>query len=325
LGCTAATSAFGFVVSSPKNSAWQAGESYDAYMGRWSRRIAPLFLDRMGTAEGLDWLDVGCGTGALSDAILTRCAPRSVTGVDPSPGFLTQARETVRDQRATFLIGDAQALPVGLASFDLVVSGLVLNFVPDRLQALKEMRRAARPEGRVCFYVWDYPGGGVEFMRAFWTAATELDPDAADLADDRRFPFCEPSSLTELARAAGLAAIGCDAIEASTVFRFFEDYWRPFTLGVGPAPGYEAWDEDAKSLLVRRLRPFFPNFVRKTDLIQIRGQALEDIQTGQPQASDLSSVSLSATRVTRRRRASRPSAEAGPRRARPASRGWQSL
>jgi SAM-dependent methyltransferase len=242
-----------------RHDAWQAGESYDAYMGRWSRRIAPLFLDRLGAAEGLDWLDVGCGTGALSEAILARCAPRSVTGVDPSPGFLSRTREALRDQRATFLLGDAQALPVGSASFDLVVSGLVLNFVPDTQKALKEMRRAARPDGRVCFYVWDYPGGGVEFMRAFWAAATELDPDAADLTEDRRFPFCEPSSLTELARAAGLVAIGCEAIEASTVFRDFDDYWRPFTLGAGPAPGYCAsLDPEKRERLRELLRQRLP-------------------------------------------------------------------
>lgn len=221
-----------------RHDAWQAGESYDAYMGRWSRRIAPLFLDRLQAAEGLDWLVVGCGTGALSEAIVARSGPRSVTGIDPSPGFISRAQEIVHDPRATFLVGDAQALPVDAAAFDLVVSGLVLNFVPDRLKALEEMKRAARPNGRVCFYVWDYPGGGVEFMRAFWTTASSLDPDAADLTEDRRFPFCTPQALTELARAAGLMSIECEAIEVATVFRNFDDYWRPFTLGAGPAPGY---------------------------------------------------------------------------------------
>jgi SAM-dependent methyltransferase len=221
-----------------RHDAWQAGESYDAYMGRWSRQIAPLFLDRLEAAEGLDWLDVGCGTGALSEAIVARCEPGSLTGVDPSPGFISRAREVVPDPRATFLLGDAQALPFGSAAFDLVVSGLVLNFVPDSLKALEEMKRAARPNGRICFYVWDYPGGGVEFMHAFWAAATSLDPDAADLTEARRFPFCEPSALTELARAAGLASVACEMLEAPTVFRNFDDYWRPFTLGAGPAPGY---------------------------------------------------------------------------------------
>jgi SAM-dependent methyltransferase len=221
-----------------RHDAWQAGESYDAYMGRWSRRIAPLFLDRLAASEGLNWLDVGCGTGALSEAILARCAPARLVGVDASPGFISRAREIIRDPRASFLIGDAQELPVGSAAFDLVVSGLVLNFIPDRLKALGEMKRAARPDGRVCFYVWDYPGGGVEFMRTFWAAATALDPDAADLSEARRFPFCEPSALTELAKAAGLVSVACDAIEAPTVFEDFDDYWRPFTLGAGPAPGY---------------------------------------------------------------------------------------
>ena len=159
-------------------------------------------------------------------------------GVDPSPGFISRAREIVSDPRATFLLGDAQALPVGSATFDLVVSALMLNFVPDRLKALEEMKRAARPKGTVSFYVWDYPGGGVEFMRAFWQAAVSLDPAAADLTEARRFPFCEPSALTELASAAGLVSVACEAIEAPTVFRDFDDYWRPFTLGAGPAPGY---------------------------------------------------------------------------------------
>jgi SAM-dependent methyltransferase len=221
-----------------RHDAWQAGEAYDAYMGRWSRRIAPLFLDRLQGSDGLDWLDAGCGTGALSEAVLAGCAPARVVGVDPSPGFISRAQEIVRDSRATFLLGDAQDLPVGSTAFDLVVSGLALNFIPDRLRALREMKRAARPDGRVCFYVWDYPGGGLEFVRAFWTAATALDPDAADLAEDRRFPYCEPTALTELAEAAGLVSVRCEAIEAPTAFPNFDDYWRPFTMGGGPAPGY---------------------------------------------------------------------------------------
>jgi SAM-dependent methyltransferase len=258
-----------------RHDSWQAGESYDAYMGRWSRRIAPLFLVRFGAAEGLDWLDVGCGTGALSEAILARCAPGSVVGVDPSPGFVSRAREIVRDPRATFLLGEAQALPVGSAVFDLVVSGLVLNFVPDRLKALEEMKRAARPNGRVCFYVWDYPGGGVEFMRAFWTAAASLDPAAADLAEARRFDFCEPSALTELASGAGLGSIACDAIEAPTVFRDFDDYWRPFTLGAGPAPGYCAsLAPDKRERLREALRERLPVHEDGSITLKVRAWAV---------------------------------------------------
>ena len=223
---------------STRHDAWQAGDSYDIYMGRWSRGIAPLFLDWLAPYGQLDWLDVGCGTGALSVAILTRCEPRSLLSIDPSEGFLAKARAALLDERVQFRQGDAQALPAEAASRDMIVSALVLNFVPDRDKALAEMKRVARPGATVAFYVWDYPGGGIAFMRAFWTAATALDPDARDLTEDRRFPFCTPDGLTGLVQSAGLTSVTCDAIEIETVFTDFEDYWLPFTLGAGPAPGY---------------------------------------------------------------------------------------
>jgi ubiquinone/menaquinone biosynthesis C-methylase UbiE len=221
-----------------RHDAWQAGDSYDAYMGRWSRRIAPLFLDWFAAAVGGDWLEVGCGTGALSAAILEQGKPRSLLAIDPSEGFIARARQSVPDPRAAFRVGDAQALPVESSSKDVVVSALVLNFVPDRDRALAEMRRAARPGGAIGFYVWDYPGGGVEFMRAFWTAATALDPAAHDLTENRRFPFCTADNLAAMATNAGLRSVERTALETATVFRDFDDFWRPFTLGAGPAPGY---------------------------------------------------------------------------------------
>jgi SAM-dependent methyltransferase len=221
-----------------RHDAWQAGDSYDLYMGRWSRRIAPRFLDWLAAPDGLDWLEIGCGTGALSAAILARCAPRNLLAVDPSEGFVAKARANVPDARAEFRTGDAQALALPAASRHAIVSALVLNFVPDRAKALAEMKRVARPGAAVAFYVWDYPGGGMEMMRAFWTAATALDPRARDLTEDRRFPFCTADGLVGLAADAGLTSIECIAIEATTVFRDFEDFWRPFTLGAGPAPGY---------------------------------------------------------------------------------------
>lgn len=221
-----------------RHDAWQAGESYDLYMGRWSRQITPRFLDWLDPADNLDWLEVGCGTGALSAAILARCSPRSLISIDPSEGFLARARATVTDGRVAFQVGDAQALATETGSRDMIVSALVLNFVPDKQKALAEMKRVARAGATVAFYVWDYPGGGVEFMRAFWTAATALDPNAHDLTEDKRFPFCTPDGLTDLAKAVGLTSVEYAPIEAPTVFRDFEDYWRPFTLGAGPAPGY---------------------------------------------------------------------------------------
>jgi len=226
------------MVESSRHDAWQAGDSYEAYMGRWSRPIAARFLDWLDMNSGLDWLDVGCGTGALSAAIIGRCDPASLIAVDPSDGFIAKARQNVRDPRATFRVGDAQALPFADASRDVAASALALNFVPDREKALREMRRVVRPGGTVAFYVWDYPSGGVEFVRAFWNAAAALDPAANDLTEDSRFPFCTPDGLTELMRDAGLGQVDCTAIESPAVFRDFDDYWRPFTLGAGPAPGY---------------------------------------------------------------------------------------
>lgn len=137
-----------------------------------------------------------------------------------------------------FHLGDAQAIPAEDRSFDVIASGLVLNFVPDRVQALGEMRRVSRPGAVIGFYVWDYPGGGIEFMRAFWQAAVELDPKALDLMEGKRFPFCTPDGLAALVRDGGLEVLDQTAIEAPTVFQDFDDYWYPFTLGAGPAPGY---------------------------------------------------------------------------------------
>jgi SAM-dependent methyltransferase len=207
----------------------------------------------------MDWLEVGCGTGALSSAILARCNPKSLVGIDQSEGFVATARSAITDQRATFQTGDAQSLSLGADSRDIVVSALVLNFVPDKDKALREMQRVARPGGTIAFYVWDYPGGGMEIMRAFWTAAAALDPTALDLTEDRRFPFCTPDGLTALAKDAGLAHVECVPIEVPTVFRDFDEYWQPFTLGAGPAPGYcVSLTPDARERLKEKLSGSLP-------------------------------------------------------------------
>ena len=259
-----------------RHDSWQAGESYDLYMGRWSRRIAPLFLDWLEVADGMDWLDVGCGTGALTAAILAQCRPASVLSIDPSEGFLARARENAAWGRATLRLGDAQALPVETASRDMVVSGLMLNFVPDKVAALSEMKRAARPDGTIGLYVWDYPGGGVEFMRAFWNAAAALDPGAADLAENKRFPYCTPDGLADLAKSAGLGPVECTALVAPTLFKDFDDYWHPFTLGQGPAPGYCAkLDPAARQLLKERLRETLPFHADGSIMLMTRAWALK--------------------------------------------------
>jgi SAM-dependent methyltransferase len=221
-----------------RHDEWHASDNYDAYMGRWSREVAPRFLRWLDVPPGRDWLEVGCGTGALSAAVLARCAPRTLLSIDASNAFIATASIRLPDARAAFRVGDAQALPAADGSCDAVVSGLVLNFVPDRIRAVAEMRRVVRPGGLVGFYVWDYAGGGMQFMRAFWRAAVALDPDAADLSEGKRFPFCTPDGLVDLTKRGGFGEVELIPIEVPTVFRDFDDFWQPFTLGTGPAPGY---------------------------------------------------------------------------------------
>ncbi len=242
-----------------QHDAWTAGESYDAYMGRWSRLIAPRFLDWLDVPAHLDWLEIGCGTGALASEIAARCGPKSLAAIDPSEAFVASARARLDDARWVFQVGDAQALPFDAASRDVIVSGLVLNFVPDKLRVLAEMKRVARPGGVIGFYVWDYPGGGVEFMHAFWKAAAALDASAQVLSEDRRFPDCSLPALIALMQEAGHRNVMSKAIEVPTVFRDFDDYWRPFTLGVGPAPGYcVSLDGDMRERLKQSLKAQLP-------------------------------------------------------------------
>jgi SAM-dependent methyltransferase len=216
--------------------AWEQGSSYEAYIGRWSRRVAPKFLAWLDPRPGLRWLDVGCGTGALSAAILARHAPASVVAIDPSAGFLALAREQLGD-RARLLAGDAAALPVEAGSCDLLVSGLVLNFVSDLPAALAEMRRVLVAGGEVAAYVWDY-ADAMQITRRFWDAAVALDPTAAPLHEALRFPLCRPDALRAAFNEAGLVQVETTALELEAHFISFDDYWRPFLGGQGPAPAY---------------------------------------------------------------------------------------
>jgi len=230
--------------------AWSAGQSYEHYMGRWSRKIAAEFVTWLDPPKGAEWLEIGCGTGALTEAILNMCAPRAITATDQSSDFTDHARTAISDPRARFVAADALALPCEAASVDIVVSALVLNFIPDRPAALAEMRRVLRPGGWLSFYVWDYPGGGMGVIDAFWKAAAGLDAAAGALDEGRRFPFCTREGLAELCRGAGLPGAEIDAIEVVTEFPDFDSFWHPFTLGAGPAPGYcKSLDDDRRERL----------------------------------------------------------------------------
>jgi SAM-dependent methyltransferase len=233
---------------------WSSGSAYESYVGRWSRLVAPEFLGWLGIPPERRWLDVGCGTGVLTEAILARCDPRSVVGVDPSEEFVAHAEATVVDSRASFVVGTAAETGLADGDVDVVVSGLVLNFVPDLRAALAEARRVVSPGGVVAAYVWDY-AEGMQLMRRFWDAAVALDPAARALDEGARFGITAPEPLAKSFTAAEFEEVDVRSIEVPTVFADFDDLWTPFLSGVAPAPGYAAsLSEFARNALRDRMR-----------------------------------------------------------------------
>jgi SAM-dependent methyltransferase len=237
---------------------WAVGDAYESYVGRWSRRVAEEFVRWLGVPAGRTWLDVGCGTGALTASVLAAADPTGIVGVDPSEPFLTTAKGRIADTRASFRAGDARSLPLPDDHVDVVVSGLALNFVPDPARAAAEIVRVTRPGGMAAAYVWDY-AGGMAMMRHFWDAAADLDPAAAELDEGPRFPLCRPEALRQLWVDAGLDPVTVRAIDIPTVFADFDDYWTPFLGGQGPAPSYAmSLSEERRQALRELLRDRLP-------------------------------------------------------------------
>lgn len=254
-----------------REDVWASGDLYEPYVGRWSRLVARDFLKWLAVPAGKDWLDVGCGTGAVTQAILEYGHPNSVQGVDPSPGFIAHAKAHIPSERARFDVGDAQSLRVATGSSDATVAGLVLNFVPQPDRAVAEMTRVARPGGVVAAYVWDY-AGRMELMRYFWDAAVVLDPAASEHDEGRRFPICQPKPLTTLFAQAGLHDVEVRSIDIPTDFRDFDDYWSPFLGGQAPAPRYAmSLSEERRAALRDRIQTKLP--IRQDGTIHLIARA----------------------------------------------------
>jgi SAM-dependent methyltransferase len=240
------------------SEAWNNAAVLERYVGRWSRLVAREFLAWLDLPAGGRWLDVGCGSGALTETILALAQPASVQGVDTSEAFVAYSAERVSDPRASFVVADAQALDLPGATFDAVASSLVLNFLPDPARGVAEMRRVARPGGVVAGYVWDY-AGEMQLMRRFWDAAAELDEAVTELDEGRRMAGCDPAALQALFSGAGLSDVETRAIDVPTVFADFDDYWSPFEGGQGPAPGYcVTLPVERRAALRERLRETLP-------------------------------------------------------------------
>jgi SAM-dependent methyltransferase len=240
------------------NDRWINASTYDSYMGRWSRLLGPRFVSWLAVPPGARWLDIGCGTGSLSEAICSGASPALVVGCDPSAEFIEHARVSHSDPRLEFVVAGAGSLPTRPGGFNSITSSLVLNLFPDPAAAVQEMRDAAAPGALISACVWDY-ADGTEFLRRFWDAAAALDPRAADLDEGRRFPICNPGPLTKLFHGAGLQRVSCEPIEIETAFGDFADFWTPFLGGTGPAPAYVAnLEPGTRGALAERLDRSLP-------------------------------------------------------------------
>jgi ubiquinone/menaquinone biosynthesis C-methylase UbiE len=229
--------------------------AYERFMGRWSRAVAPVFLDWLGARRRASWLDVGCGTGILAETLLELCAPASVHAVDPAAAQLKAAARGSAAGRVAFQVADARRLPFPDASFDVVASALVINFIPDRAPALAEMRRVTRSGGAVAAYVWDF--------------AEELSPSGPLRGAMRRFgidvpglPGTEASRLEALRllfQAAGLEQIQMRTIDVCLAYADFQDFWRAQTPGYAPTTKIIAAMKDSeRARLMRAVQAALP-------------------------------------------------------------------
>jgi SAM-dependent methyltransferase len=215
---------------------WTGAEAYDHLMGRWSRRLAPLLIEFAEIQNGDRVLDVGCGTGSLTRALLEHMPRSEVVGVDPASPYIEYGRQQLTNPQARLEVGDAQNLPYPDAIFDKCLSLLVVNFIPDARRAVEEMCRVTRPGGTVAAAVWDY-GEGMEMLRILWDTAVALDP-GAETKHERNMPYCRKSELAALWTEGGLQQVEETSLTIPLEFSSFQDYWTPFLSGVGPSGSY---------------------------------------------------------------------------------------
>ncbi len=221
---------------------------YDRFIGRYSPQLARAMCDAAQVRPGQRALDVGCGSGALVAALAEVLGAEHVAGVDPSEPFVEATRARVPGARV--LVGSGESLPFADGEFDATLSQLVVNFLADPEQGLREMSRVTRPGGVVAGCVWDY-AGEMTMLRAFWDAAAALDRErAAPLMESHTKRFARPEELGALWRSAGLAEVDVSPIVVEASYDDFEDLWSPFPTGVGPAGAYAAsLDDEARARL----------------------------------------------------------------------------
>jgi SAM-dependent methyltransferase len=222
-------------------------EAYDRFMGRYSVPLAAVFADFAGVVDGQRVLDVGCGTGALTAELVSRVGPAAVTAVDPSEPFVAAVQE--RHPAVDVRLAAAEQLPFGENAFDVALAQLVVHFMTHPVEGLREMARVTREDGVVAACVWDHAGGHGP-LSVFWEAAHELDPD---VEDESQLAGAREGGLTELFEAAGLRAVEESALSVELEHPSFEEWWEPFTLGVGPAGSYATGLDPGRQARLREL------------------------------------------------------------------------
>ena len=230
-----------------------AADAYDRFMGRYSGPLATQFADFAGVRPGQRVLDVGCGPGALTAELVRRVGPDAVAAVDPSEPFVLAAR--ARYPGVDVRRSGAERLPYSDDAFDATLAQLVVHFMTDPVAGIKEMARVTRPKGIVAACVWDHAGDRSP-ISIFWQAARDLDPGVIDQSG---LAGAQAGALTTLFEASGLRQIDGDVVYTSVDHASFDEWWAPFTFGVGPAGAYVRGLSDARrSALRERCRTLLP-------------------------------------------------------------------
>jgi len=236
---------------------WNDGDPYEYFMGRWSSLMSIEFLKWLKIPPNLNWLDVGCGTGALSATIEQYCNPNNLASVDPSESFIEKLKHRI-SITGEFRVGSVENLPFENENFEVIVSGLAINFFPNLERALSELKRVAKPNGVIAAYVWDY-SGRMDILRYFWDAAYQIDPKSREFDEGLRFSICNSENLIKAFENANLLEIESAKLDIDTIFKNFDDYWNPFLGAQGPAPSYLAslnsqLQKDLKNNIKERLQ-----------------------------------------------------------------------
>ena len=231
---------------------------YDKFMGRWSRQVATQFIDWVEAERELSWLDVGCGVGILAETVIKSCSPSVIVGADPLEKSIEAAKRHPDNKGIEFHIGDAENLPFEGAKFDVVISGLMIKFVANKLRAISEMKRVARPGSIIALYDWDMDSN-MNTTRHFWEAVATMIPDRIEDPKTNRTLITEIDSIASLFEEAGIKAVEQNIISFTTLFRDLDDYWTPITnnsQNVGRF--YKTMTEDEREAVHQRMTQTLP-------------------------------------------------------------------